>query len=301
MIQRRLRTRRVLLFCPATDRKKVEKAGLLGADSVVVDLEDSVALSKKEEARELARVAFSEVDFGKTERLLRVNPFGTGLTDEDVSVVGRASRPPDGFVLPKVESAADVRRMSTLLSALESYGRLAPGSLKLLLIIETARGVARLGEIAAASPRVETLIFGAEDLCGDMGATRTREGREVFYARSAVVLHAAAERLQAIDTVFIDLGDQAGLVDETREALAMGYTGKLAIHPRQVEPIVRVFTPSQDEITGAARLIREHGRHQADGKGVFSLDGKMVDMPMVRAAERVLARARAAGILETHG
>jgi citrate lyase beta subunit len=166
----------------------------------------------------------------------------------------------------------------------------------LLAIIETAKGMVNLREIAESSPRLDALIFGAEDLVGDIGATRTAEGQEILYARSRVVIHAKACGLQAIDTVYTDLNDIDGLKAQTRQAQIMGFDGKLAIHPRQVEPIQGVFTPTTEEIRRAQRLIAAHDAQQKAGSGAFALDGKMVDMPVVRAAESILARARAAGV-----
>ncbi|MBK8025446.1 MAG: hypothetical protein IPK19_29640 [Chloroflexi bacterium] len=151
-----------------------------------------------------------------------------------------------------------------------------------------------LREIAASvreCPRLQALVFGAEDLAGDMGAIRTAEGWEGLYARGAVVLHARAFGLEAIDTVHIDFNDEAGLIAQSRRALEMGYSGKLAIHPRQVEPIQRTFTPSEDEVAAARRLVEAHAAQQAAGLGAFQIDGRMVDMPLIRAAERVLVRA----------
>jgi len=289
------RPRRVLLFCPATEEGKLEKATRLGADGVILDLEDGVALTRKAEARVAAARALSDLDFGGAERLVRVNPDGAGLRD-DVRATGRARRPPDAYVLPKVESASSIRSLGRLLAAIERRHRLAPGAIRILAIIESARGVVRLEEIAGSDPRLEALVFGAEDLCGDLGGIRTREGREVLCARSAVATHAAARRLQAIDTPFVDLADEQGLVADTREALAMGYAGKLAIHPRQIDPIRAVFTPTPEEVGRARRLVEEHERQQERGTGVFVLDGRMVDMPMVRAARALLARARATGL-----
>jgi citrate lyase beta subunit len=177
----------------------------------------------------------------------------------------------------------------------EMVRRTSLGPVPLLALIETARGVVNLKEIAGADPRLQGLIFGAEDLAGDMGAVRTREGWESFWARGAVVTVAAAFSLQAIDTVFIDLGDEEGLRKDAALACQMGYSGKLAIHPKQVPVIAAAFTPSDEEIARARRLMELHARHQASGTGAFALDGKMVDWPMVRAAERLLARARAGG------
>jgi len=284
--------RRALLFCPATERHKLEKAATLGADALIIDLEDGVAQTRKTQARGAAAEALSDLDFGRTERLVRVNPGGSGL-EEDVRVTGAARRPPDGYVLPKVESGASVKAFSRLLQGIERRAGLRPGSLRILAIIETALGIVNLASIAAGDPRLDALLFGAEDLCGDIGGVRTREGREVAFARSSLAIHAAARRLQAIDTPYVDLQDVEGLVAETREALGLGYTGKLAVHPRQVVPIQETFTPRPEEVEQARRLIEEHERQQERGAGVFALGGRMIDMPMVRAARAVLARARA--------
>ena len=285
--------RRALLFCPASEWTKLEKAAVLGADSLIIDLEDGVARSRKAEARAAAARALSELDFGRTERLVRVNPPGSGQ-EEDVRATAGGRRPPDGYVLPKVDSAAQIKAFVRLLPGVERRARLPPGTIRILAIIESALGIVNLASIATSDPRLDALLFGAEDLCGDMGAVRTREGREVAFARSAVAIHAAARRLQAIDTPFVDLKDIQGLVAETREALTLGYTGKLAIHPGQVVPIQETLTPRPQEIDEARRLIDEHERQQEKGTGVFVLEGRMVDMPMVRAARAVLARAGAA-------
>ncbi|MGH9796687.1 MAG: HpcH/HpaI aldolase/citrate lyase family protein, partial [Candidatus Polarisedimenticolia bacterium] len=181
------------------------------------------------------------------------------------------------------------------LDGLEKRGRSGTRAV-LLALIESARGVVRLGEIAASHARLQALLFGAEDLCGDLGGRRTREGREVLAARSAVALHAAAAGLQAIDTPFVDLHDHAGLLEETRDALSLGYSGKMAIHPDQIAPILSVFTPTREEIDAALRLLAEHARREAAGEGVFAFEGRMVDRPMVRAALQVLVRARRAGL-----
>lgn len=290
------RVRRSLLFMPGDARRKIEKGASLDADAIIMDLEDAVALNRKETARQEVASALHELDFGRTERLIRTNMVVPGwLYDADLAAT--VSARPDGYVLPKVEDAWQIEHVSTLLAAAEDRHEWPRHSITLLAIIETARGVVNLKEIAASDRRLSALIFGAEDLAGDMGATRTPAGDEVFYARSAVVLHARAFNLQAIDTVFVDLraSDEA-LADETRLAQRLGYTGKLAIHPRQVAPIQRVFTPTWDEIDAARRLIAAHDASQSAGAGVFDYEGKMVDMPMIRAAMSVIARAKACGL-----
>lgn len=286
--------RRALLFMPGDSRSKIEKGITLGVDSIIMDLEDGVALNNKPAARATIAAALRELDFGRSERLVRINPVGGGLHIADLEAT--VSARPDGYVIPKVEDAQQVQVVSAWLSHAETAHGWQPRSIRLIAIVETARGVINLREIAGSDPRLVALAFGAEDLAGDMGAVRTPEGWEGFYARSAVVLHAKAFGLQAIDTPFVRLDDDAGLEKETRFAAQMGYTGKLAIHPKQIAPINAVFTPTEEEIEAAKRLIHAHDTHQAAGTGVFELDGRMIDMPMIRAAQAVLARARAAGI-----
>jgi citrate lyase beta subunit len=291
------RTRRALLFMPGDDRHKIEKGAALDVDTIIMDLEDGVALNNKQPARLTVNAALRELSFGRTERLVRINPVvdDPPLWQDDIAQTIEGH--PDGYVLPKVEHAGQVRQVAERLTQAEhTYGWLY-GSTQILAIIETALGVVNIREIAASDPRLSALIFGAEDLAGSLGALRTQDGWEVFYGRSAVVVHARAYDLQAIDTVFVDLtAEDSNLIADAEQALYMGYTGKLAVHPRQVEPIQRVFTPTDEQIRKARRLVELHAEHQAAGRGVFELDGHMVDRPMVRAAEAVLARARAAGI-----
>jgi citrate lyase beta subunit len=155
--------------------------------------------------------------------------------------------------------------------------------------------VVNLRDIAAVSDRLDALIFGAEDLAGDIGATRTKAGWEAFYARSAVVTHAAAFGLQAIDTLVIDFNDKAALIEDARLGAPLGFSGKLAIHPKQVDVIQAIFTPSDEQIAYAQRLIQAHAEQQAQGIGAFAFEGKMIDRPAVRAAQQVIDKARAAG------
>ncbi|HBY95080.1 MAG: CoA ester lyase [Ardenticatenaceae bacterium] len=290
------RVRRALLFTPGDEMHKIEKAAKLNVDSLIMDLEDGVALNRKAEARRTVATALRTLGFGQTERLVRLNPAGSPWQGDDLSATIDAR--PDGYVLPKVESPEEVRVLSTTIAAAERARGWPEGSIRLLVMIETALGVLQLRQIAAADPRLEALIFGAEDLAGDLGATRTPEGWEIFYARSAVVVAAAAYGLQAIDMIFAHLTDLDGLSRETRQAAQMGYSGKTVIHPRQIEPVQAVFTPSSEEIERAQRLIEAYAEFQAGGTGAFAWEGKMVDAPMIRAAEQTLARARAAGLFE---
>lgn len=290
--------RRTLLFMPGDSRRKIEKGAGMDVDSIIMDLEDAIALTQKEVARNSVATALREVDFGRSEALVRINQIIDGWIykqDIEATVGGK----PAGYVLPKVESAEQIEHISELLTQAEDQHDFESGSIKLLAIIETAKGVVNLKEIAQSSPRLQALIFGAEDLAGDIGAVRSADGYEVFYARSAVVTHAKAFGLQAIDTVFIDLkADEALLEAETELIHNMGYTGKLAIHPKQVDPIQKVFTPKPSEIEKAQKLITAFNDNQSAGTGVFEYEGKMIDMPMIRAALGILERAKACGILD---
>lgn len=281
-----LRRRRSLLFMPGDSQRKIEKATGLAADAIIADLEDGVALNRKEAARRTTVACFSRLDFGPIERLIRINPASGPLWEEDLS--GTIPARPDGYVLPKAESSEQVAQVSRRLAELEAAHGLEVGGVRLFPLIETAQGVLHAGAIAGADERVAGLLFGAEDLAGDLGARRTREGWEVFYGRGAVVTAAAAHGLPAIDTVYVDLRDSEGLAAECDFVRGLGFSGKLAIHPGQVEVINRCFTPSDAEMERARRLIDAFDRHQAQGTGAFAMDGQMVDMPMVRAARKVL-------------
>ena len=289
--------RRSLLFMPADSRRKIEKGAGLDVDCIIMDLEDAIALSQKDTARQSAADALREVDFGRTEVLVRMNMIIPGwIYKQDIEATVDAK--PDGYVLPKVETAEQITHISELLAEAEARNGWNIGTIKLLAIIETAKGIVNLKEIVQADKRLEAIIFGAEDLAGDIGAKRTQEGYEVFYARSAVVTHARAFGLQAIDTVYIDLtASPEQLRDETDYIAKMGYTGKLAIHPKQVSIIQDVFTPSDEDIDAAVRLISAFNEQQGQGVGVFEYEGKMIDMPMIRAALIVIEKARACDII----
>lgn len=291
-----MRVRRSLLFVPGDSRRKIEKAVTLGADCVCLDLEDGVALNQKQAARLTVAEALGTLNFGRSERMVRINRFGSGWEAEDLAHTLAAR--PASVLLPKVENKEALQWLDTQITQAEQAHGWPNGEIEMLAMVETARGVINLKEIAGAVPRLTALIFGAEDLAGDIGAVRTREAWEVFYARSAVITHAAAFGLQALDMVFVDYGDTTGLLAEARQGARMGYGGKQLIHPNQIEPVHAAFTPDDAAIAHAQRVVQAAQANQASGLGAFSLDGKMVDMPVVKAAEQVLAKARAAGKIE---
>lgn len=288
------RSRRALLFTPGDSRKKIEKGIGLNVDSLILDLEDGVALNQKETAREEVARALQELSFGRSEKIVRINPVGESLYQADLDATLPAH--PDAVLIPKVENASQVQEVDAYISAVEAQHGWPLGEISVLVLIESALSVVNLKEIASSSSRLSALVFGAEDLAADMGAVRSDEGLELLWARSSTVMHAKAYGLQAIDTPYLRLDAEADIEPEARRALNLGYTGKLAIHPKQVEPLHVIFTPTTQEVISALRLSEANAVHQASGAGVFVYEGKMIDMPTIRIAERILNRARAAGI-----
>jgi citrate lyase beta subunit len=290
------RARRCILYVPGNETRKVEKAVTLDADCVCLDLEDGVAPSRKDEARPIVANALRTLNFGRSEKLARINAVGSGMEAQDLTAVVPAR--PDAIVIPKVGDAAQVKWVSDRIGELEAANGLERGAIALIGMIENARGLVNLTSIAAASGRLQALIFGAEDYAADVGAMRTREGTEVLYARSAIVAACAAFGLQAIDLLYLDFRDPEGLRAETLRGAHLGYVGTQVIHPSQVPIVQQVFTPDDAQVASAKRIVDAAQEHLAAGRGAFALDNKMVDMPIIKAAERVLARARAAGKLD---
>jgi len=236
-----MRARRALLYTPGDDLYKLQKASTLDVDCICMDMEDGVALNRKDEARQTIAQALRSLDFGRSERLARINAVGSGLERDDLETVLPAH--PDGIVIPKVEFGEQIQWVSQFIGKYEkSSGWKNPSNdstglhtgIPILVGVETARGIINLREIVSADPRLEVIIFGAEDFAGDIGATRTPQAWEVFYARSAVVTYAAAFGLQAIDMVQIDFSDTQRLYQEALEGAHMAFAGKQVIHPSQV-------------------------------------------------------------------
>jgi citrate lyase beta subunit len=278
---------------PGDEMRKIRKATTLGVDCICMDMEDGVAVSRKEAARHTIVEALHTLDFGHSERLVRINPVGSGLETEDL--LAALEGHPDGIVIPKIDSHEPIQWASQTIATVEKKNGWTPGKICLIVLVETARAIVNLAQIAGSDSRLQALIFGSEDLAGDIGAQRTADGWEVIYARSAVVTYAAAFDLQAIDQVYIDFQDTEGLVRECKFGVQLGYSGKQIIHPNQVNPVQTSFTPSDEAIAQAQQLMEAFASHQESGRGAFALDGKMIDAPIIKAAERVLERARAAG------
>ncbi len=288
-----MHSRRALLYMPGDDRRKIEKATTLGVDCICMDMEDGVAITRKPEARAVIAQAMKDLDFGTSERCIRINSFGSGFEKFDLAAAVATN--PDAIVVPKIDTAQQVRSISEYIEMYEISSRMNIGSIRLLVGVETAKGILNLKEIAEADKRLEAIIFGAEDFAASAGVTRTKEATEVLYARSAVVTACAANELQAIDMVYIDFHDIEGLRLEAEQGARLGFSGKQIIHPNQVEPVQEAFTPSEESIEYAQRVVKAFAASQREGKGAFALDGKMIDMPLLKNAQKVLERAKAAG------
>jgi citrate lyase beta subunit len=288
-----MRARRALLYTPGDDPHKIRKATSLDVDCVCLDIEDGVALNRKEIARETLAKSLSTLEFGRSERLVRINPVGSSFVEDDLRMVLPVQ--PDGIVIPKIQTAQEIKWVSDQISKKEKQCSWPKESIALIAIVESALAFVNLREIATASTRLEALIFGAEDLAADLGAERSLSGWEVFYARSAIVTHATAYGLQAIDMVNIDFHDMNRLRAQTNMGVKMGFAGKQVIHPDQVRLVQEAFTPSEEKILEATKLLEEFELQQQAGRGAFAINGKMIDAPLIRSAQSILERARAAG------
>ena len=287
-----MHSRRALLYMPGDDRHKIEKAIALGVDCICMDMEDGVAVNKKAEARATIAKALRELEFGKSEKLARINAVGSGMEKEDIEAV--LPYRPDGVVIPKMESLEQIQWAHEIIEAAELKNGWSVNSIRILVDVETAKGILNLKEIAS-HPRLDALIFGGEDFAASVGATRTKDAVELLYARQATVTTAAAFGLQAIDIATIDFKDTEALRKESEFGARLGFTGKQIIHPAQVEPVQAAFTPNDEAITHAKRIVETFEASQKEGKGAYALDGKMIDMPLLKNAQKVLDRARAAG------
>ena len=263
------------------------------ADAVILDLEDGVPPGEKAAARAMVRQALESGSYGP-QVILRINAPSTGLAEADLreAFAGGVA----AVCLPKAETPDDVEQLASLLASLEREQGLAVGTVGILLMVETARGVLNAYELAMAGaeqggPRVQALCLGGEDLAWDLGAVRTKQGAEIAQARAQMVLAARAAGSVAIDTVYTDLADLEGLQAEARQARELGCSGKLLSQPAQIEPVHQAFAPSEEEVAHARRVLEAFEEAGTRGDGVIALDGQMIDAPVVARAREVLGLA----------
>lgn len=298
---------RTLLFTPATHERRVAKALAGAADGVILDLEDSIAVSEKAQARTAARQTLNELAARRADKgaggdeasdarpfvVARVNGLTTPFTYADLCSVVTAGL--DGIVLPKAESAGQLETVDWLLTQLEREAALPEGSVEVMPIIETALGVRHVNEIAGASPRVRRLNFGAGDFSLDTNMTWTAGHEGILWARIQVVIASRAARLEPpVDTVYARLDDDDGLRREAEQARSLGFQGKACIHPRQVEIVNAVFTPADDEVEQARAVVAAFDAAEAEGVASIRLGGQFIDYPVAARAQRILEVARQA-------
>jgi len=282
--------RRAMMFMPGNNPAMLQNAGIYGADTVIFDVEDAVAVSEKDAARQLVHNAIKRLKY-PCEIAVRINHIQTPFGLDDLKVILPAK--PDLIRLPKAETAQDIRTIDEIITAAEETNGFPAGSIGMMAAIETAKGLMHAYEIATASPRMVALAIGGEDFVADLKTSRSKQGWELFVARSQLLLAARAAGIQAIDSVFANAGDDEGFLAETRLIKELGFDGKSVINPLQVRMAQEVFAPTEKEIKNAERVLAAYKEALERKSGVIALDGKMIDTPIVTRAERVLAYAAA--------
>ena len=283
--------RRSMLFIPGNTPNLLMNGDILGADAVILDLEDAVSPAEKDSARILVRNILKYLRYKGCEIIVRINPVDTDFWQKDLDEI--IPLKPDLIMPPKSSSGDYVRTVSNYIGKLEEKCGFAKNTVKLIPLIETALGVENAYDIASACDRVAAIFLGAEDLTADLRCVRTKESREILYARQRLVTAARAAEVDVYDTPFTDVDDLDGLVVDAEVAKSMGFTGKASISPRHVDGINTVFSPTEKEIAYAHEVMETIERAKKEGKGVVALRGKMIDAPIVNRAKRVLEMEKA--------
>ena len=282
------------MFVPGNNPGMMADAHIYGPDSIMLDLEDSVTMAEKDAARLLVHNALKSIDYGTTEMVVRINPLSTPYGRKDVEAVVKAGV--DVIRMPKTETAQEVRELEEEILKVETeIGRV--GETKIMAAIESALGIVNAYEIATASKRMMGIALGAEDYSANLKTNRTPGGAELLLARETIVVAARAAGIACFDTVYSNLDDMEAFRKEVELIKTLGFDGKSIINPRQIEVVNEVFTPTEKEITKARAVVAAIKEAQAKGSGVISLNGKMVDRPVVLRAERTIALAVAAGVI----
>ena len=286
--------RRSMLFLPGNNPNMLINGNCLGSDAVIFDLEDAVSPAEKDAARILVRNTMRYMDFHGCEIIVRINSIDTPYWKKDLDEILPCK--PCLVLLPKTGTAADALAADAYMSEVEAKLGLEQNTVGLMPLIETAMGVENAFAIASCSSRVKALFLGAEDLTADLQCKRTKEGREIEYARTRLVVAARAAGVDVYDTPFTDVNDDEGIWTDAQLAKALGFTGKASISPRHVEVINAVFSPTQQEVDYAYEVMEAIELAKKQGKGAIALRGKMIDAPIVARAERTIAMAQALGM-----
>ncbi|HER9903392.1 TPA: citrate (pro-3S)-lyase subunit beta [Streptococcus pyogenes] len=288
------RLRRTMMFVPGANAAMLRDAPLFGADSVMFDLEDSVSLKEKDTSRALVHFALKTFDYSSVETVVRVNGLDScGALDIEAVVLAGVNV----IRLPKTETAQDIVDVEAVIERVERKNGIEVGRTRMMAAIESAEGVLNAREIAKASKRLIGIALGAEDYVTNMKTRRYPDGQELFFARSMILHAARAAGIAAIDTVYSDVNNTEGFQNEVRMIKQLGFDGKSVINPRQIPLVNEIYTPTKKEIDHAKQVIWAIREAESKGSGVISLNGKMVDKPIVERAERVIALATAAGVL----
>ena len=289
-----MKLRRTMLYVPGSNAAMAKDAHIYRSDAIMFDLEDSIDVNEKDSARFLVYHALRTLNYEGIETVVRINGLDSPYGKQDVEAMVNAR--PDIIRLPKTESAGDVQDVEALVAQHEKAAGIPEGSIGLMAAIESPLGVLNAYQIAVSSTRLIGIAFGAEDYVTNMKTSRSKGGEELFFARCQIVIAARAAGIYALDTVFSDLNDEEGFIAEVRTAKQLGFDGKSIISPRQIRPVHDVFMPTTEEIEGARRIMRGILEAKKKKSGVITVDGKMVDKPMVDRAERVIEMAKASGL-----
>ncbi len=278
-----------MLFIPGNTPNLLINGNCLGADAVIFDLEDAVSPAEKDSARILVRNTMKYLDFRGIEIIVRINSSDTDYWKKDLDEIMQYR--PDLIMLPKSATADDILTVSSYMSETEKKYALADNTVKLMPLIETAMGVENAYSVASACERVAAIFLGAEDLTADLRCRRTKEGKEIEYARSRLVSAARAAGVDVYDTPFTDVNDDEGIYLDAEHARSLGFTGKASISPRHVQVINEVFSPSQKDIDYAYEVMDAIRQAKEQGRGAIALHGKMIDAPIVARARQTIAMA----------
>ncbi|XP_027244749.1 citramalyl-CoA lyase, mitochondrial isoform X2 [Cricetulus griseus] len=290
--------RRAVLYVPGNDEKKIRKIPSLKVDCAVLDCEDGVAENMKNEARLRIVRTLEDFDLGPTEKCVRINSVSSGLAEADLETILQSQVLPSSLMLPKVEGPEEIRWFSDKFS-FHLNGRKLEQPMNLIPFVETAMGLLNFKAVCEETVRIgpqvglflDAVVFGGEDFRASIGATSNKDTQDILYARQKIVVIAKAFGIQAIDLVYIDFRDGDGLLKQSKEAAAMGFTGKQVIHPNQIAVVQEQFTPTLEKIQWAEELIVAFAEHQRLGKGAFTFRGSMIDMPLLKQAHNIVTLA----------